>query len=99
MLQAVGTKPLKTYIDKRKAKLVEWVALRPIFDICTKETGYEGGGDGVWDKWWRQAAAEQHLKAMLKEILEAERDRQQQEFGRYGGVDGVEEESYYGSER
>ena len=46
MLQAVGTKPLKTYIDKRKAKLVEWVALRPIFDICTKETGYEGGGRG-----------------------------------------------------
>ena len=44
MLQAEGTKPLREYIDKRQAAVVEWVVLRPIFEICEKETGYEGGG-------------------------------------------------------
>ena len=25
----------------------QWVALQPIFEVCTRETSYEGGGGGV----------------------------------------------------
>ena len=39
MLQAEGTKPLREYINKRQATVAEWVALRPIFEVCVKETG------------------------------------------------------------
>ena len=28
VLQGVGTQPLKTYVDRRQAAVVEWVALR-----------------------------------------------------------------------
>ena len=67
MLQAAGTKPLREYIDKRQATVAEWVSLRTIFEVCTKDMGYEGGGR-VREQWWRQTAAERHMKTMLKEI-------------------------------
>ena len=35
---------LGAYIDKQKATVVEWVALRLILEVCNKDTGYEGGG-------------------------------------------------------
>ena len=44
MIQAAGTKPLREYIDKRQAAVVEWVVLRTIFEVYKKETGYKGGG-------------------------------------------------------
>ena len=48
VLKGAGTLPLHTYLDRRKAKVAEWVALRPIFEVCVKETGYEGGGK-LWE--------------------------------------------------
>ena len=36
---------LGTYIDRRQATVAEWVVLRPILEVCYKETGYEGGGE------------------------------------------------------
>ena len=47
--------------------VAEWVALQTIFEVCTKEKGYKGGGK-LHDLWWRQAAAEQQLEAMMKNI-------------------------------
>ena len=44
VLREGGTQPLQTYIGRRQATVAEWVALRPIFEVCAKETGYEGGG-------------------------------------------------------
>ena len=44
MLQGVGTQPLQTYLDRSQAAVAEWVALRPIFDVCVMGTGYEVGG-------------------------------------------------------
>ena len=44
MLQAAGTKLLKEYINKRQGTVAEWVALWKIFEVCAKDTGYEGGG-------------------------------------------------------
>ena len=51
-LQGAETRPLQTYLDRRQATLTEWVALRPIFGVCTRETGYEGRGK-LWVLWWR----------------------------------------------
>ena len=55
-------------------------------------TGYKEGG-GHWDPWWRQAAPNKNMRAMLKEILEAARERQQRESDRCGGGKGWEEDT------
>ena len=47
VLLGAGTQPLQTYLDRRQVKVEEWVALWPIFEVCMRETGYEGGG-GLW---------------------------------------------------
>ena len=60
-------KTLMDYINKRQATVAEWVDLRPIFEVCKNVIGYEGGGRFL-EPWWRHAAAEQHLKASLKDI-------------------------------
>ena len=44
VLQVAETKPLWEYIKRRQATVVEWVSLRPIFEVCAEEMGYEGGG-------------------------------------------------------
>ena len=64
VLQGVGTQPLKTYVDRRQAAVVEWVALRNIFDVCARETGYEGG-DRLQILWWRQAELHKQLKVTV----------------------------------
>ena len=67
------------------------MALRPIFDVCARDTGYERGGR-LRVTWWRQEAAENHLKFKVKAILSATRVRRQQEPGRRGGNKGGLEE-------
>ena len=62
-----GTKSLREYIDKGQATVAEWVALRPIFEVCAKESGYAGGGKS-WEPWWKQEAAEQQLGDTLNKI-------------------------------
>ena len=50
VLQRLVTQPLQTYLDRRQATVLEWVALQPIFEVCTRETGYEGEGN-LGDIW------------------------------------------------
>ena len=57
--------------------------IRPIFEVCTKEKGYEGGGR-LHKPWRRQADAEQQLKAMLEEILASAWEQRQKESSRIG---------------
>ena len=66
---------------------MEWVELQPIFDVCARETGYEGGGK-LQVQWWRQATAENQLKVMVKYILVTARVRRLQESGRRGDSKG-----------
>ena len=47
--------------------MAEWVALRPILEVCDRETGYEGGGR-LREPWWRQMAVRKQLSATLKKI-------------------------------
>ena len=67
--------------------MVEWVDIRPIFDVCTRETGYNIGGD-PWVLWWRQAVGEKQLKVMVEDILVAAKERCRQKFGRRGKSEG-----------
>ena len=68
VLQGAETQPIQTYLDRRQATVSEWVALRPRFNVCARETGYEGGGN-LRVPWQRQEAAEKQLKFKLEEIL------------------------------
>ena len=40
VLQGAKTQSLRTYVKKRQATVVEWVAIRPIFDVCARDMGY-----------------------------------------------------------
>ena len=40
----VGTQSEMTYIGRRHKTVAQWVTLRPIFEVCARETGSEGGG-------------------------------------------------------
>ena len=44
VIKEAGTQTLGAYIDKPQATVAEWVALRPILEICDKETGYKVKG-------------------------------------------------------
>ena len=52
VLQRAGTQTLRPYIYRRQATVVEWVATRLVFDVCARETGYEGRGR-LRVPWWR----------------------------------------------
>ena len=47
VIQGEGTQPLHAYLDRIQERVDKWVALRPIFEVCARETGYEGGGN-LW---------------------------------------------------
>ena len=49
------------------------MALRPILEVCDKDTGYEGGGRRR-GTWWRQTVARKQLSATLKYISPAARE-------------------------
>ena len=55
VLEKSGTQPLGAYIDRRQATLAEWVALRPILEVCDKEKAYKRGRRRQ-EPWWRQTA-------------------------------------------
>ena len=71
-------------MDRQQATVAEWVALRPIFDVCARYTGYEGGGR-LQVLWWRQEAEYNQLKFTVEAILAAARVQRRQESGRCGG--------------
>ena len=42
VLEKSGTQYLVTYIDRSHATVAEWVASRPILEVCGRDRGYEG---------------------------------------------------------
>ena len=57
-----------TYIGRRQETATQWVARGPIFEVCARETGYEGVGSRR-DSCWLQYAIETKLMATIEEIL------------------------------
>ena len=48
--EAVVTQSKRIYIELRQETVAQWVVLRPLFDVCARETGYKGGRRrrGAW---------------------------------------------------
>ena len=91
VLQVTGTKHLQEYTNRRQVTVAEWVALRTLFKVFAKETGFKVEGRAR-NQWWRQTAAERQPNTMLKGISEAAWERRRQESGRHGeGERGTEE--------
>ena len=42
--EAAGTQSDRIYIEQWQTTVAQWVALRPLVEVCVRETGYEGGG-------------------------------------------------------
>ena len=82
VLKEEGNERLRAYIDKSQTTVMDWVLLIPIYKVCDREVGYEGGGRRR-DPWWQQTAARKQLRVTLEEILVAART-QQPEFRRCG---------------
>ena len=60
------------------------MATRSVFEFYAQEdTGYSGEGRQQ-ASWWRQTAAGAHIRATLKSILVASRERYRQESCRFG---------------
>ena len=74
--EVVGTHSVITYIGRRQTTMAEWVALRPLYEVCAKEKGYEGGGRRR-EAWWRQEATEKQLWATLAGISQEDKRRRQ----------------------
>ena len=72
--EAVGTQSAMTYIGRIQGTVAQWVALHPIFEVCAREAGYEGGGCRRV-ALWRQDAAETQIRETLEEILRETRLR------------------------
>ena len=51
--EAAGTQSAMNYIARRQGTVSQWAALRPIFEVCAGEKGYEGGGSNR-DACWQQ---------------------------------------------
>ena len=49
--EAAETQSTISHIGKRQRTMAQWVVLRPILELCARETGYEGGGE-IRDAWW-----------------------------------------------
>ena len=55
------------YIENWKTAVSEWVALRPILEMCDRETGQEGGVR-CRDLGWRKMAARKQMSTTLEDI-------------------------------
>ena len=64
--EAAVTQSERIYIERRQATVAQWVALRPLFEVHARETGYKGGGCRK-EAWWRQEATEKQLWSTLED--------------------------------
>ena len=58
-----------TYIGNSQGTVTQWVDLRPIFEVCEREKGFEGGG-------WRKEAPDELLMDTLTEASQEAQLRQ-----------------------
>ena len=52
------------------------MALRPIYEVCEKETGYDRGGR-CYDPWQRQTCPREKMRDTIKNILVVDRAQKQ----------------------
>ena len=57
--------------------MAEWVATRPIFDVCALETGFKVGGR-LQVPWWKYKVVEDQLRVTVEAIFSSARVWQRQ---------------------
>ena len=67
VLQREGTQMLRKYVARQQETVAEWVATRPIFVVCARETGFEGGVR-LRVRWWRYNKAENQIRVTVEDI-------------------------------
>ena len=72
--EAAGTHLARIYIERLLSHMAQWVVIRPLFEVCEREKGYERGGRRR-KEWWRKKATEKQLRATLVDSREAKRRR------------------------
>ena len=72
--EASGTQSDRIYIEQQKATVAQWVALCPLFELCTRYTGYEVG-ERRRKVWWRQEATEKQVWDTLEDSRESKSSR------------------------
>ena len=75
-----GTQSARTYIWRRQENVAQWMVLRPIFEVCARDTWYEGGGCRRGARWC-QEEKEKQLWGTLASSREAKRRRSSGENG------------------
>ena len=70
--KATGTQSARISIERWQATVAQWVALRPLFDVYSRGTGYTGGGRRR-EAWWQQEATKIQFRATLADSQEAKR--------------------------
>ena len=66
-LREAVAKSAADYIGRQQAMVAQWVALRPLLEVCSRETVYEGGGGRKQRLWWRQRNTEENLCDTLED--------------------------------
>ena len=51
-LEAAGLWPMKEYVRRRQAHIAEYVATRPIFQLCSQAPALSGSSRAL--RWWQQ---------------------------------------------
>ena len=72
--EAAGTQSDRIYIEQWQTTVAQWVALRTLFEVCARDTGYEIGGaeeEGVL----APRGDGKQLQANLEDSREAKRRR------------------------
>ena len=51
-LEQAGLWPMREYIRRRQASITEWIANRPIYELCQEATPASGASRML--RWWEQ---------------------------------------------
>ena len=76
---------------RRQTTVEQWVSLRTIFKVCTQEETWYAGGGRRQSLWWWKTAADAHLRATIKDILEDAWEQRRRASRRCGGRGDQEE--------
>ena len=81
MLRASGIQTAATYIFLRQGTVAQWVDLRPVFEVYSREKGFKGGGRWIKTWWWQDA-----LYELIRSTLEEEWIRQRRRYTPQGAT-------------
>ena len=62
--ELTSLKPIEHYLEKRQNKIAEYVATRPIYDLCRRSSRRRGSMDHRRIYWWTQPMVRDYLASL-----------------------------------